>query len=98
MGARNIRVNAICPGYMQTEMTKKFFADGGEWVDRWMAMSPMKRPGTPDELQGVVLYLASDASTFTTGGGYPGGRRLYLLVSTGIFVHTAALCRTMMIY
>lgn len=63
----NIRVNAICPGYMQTEMTKKIFADGGEWVDTWMAMSPMKRPGTPDELQGVVLYLASDASTFTTG-------------------------------
>ena len=68
---RNIRVNAICPGYMQTEMTKKFFADGGEWVDRWMAMSPMKRPGTPDELQGVVLYLASDASTFTTGAAIP---------------------------
>lgn len=63
----NIRVNAICPGYMQTEMTKKIFADGGEWVDTWMAMSPMKRPGTPDELQGAVLYLASDASTFTTG-------------------------------
>lgn len=67
----NIRVNAICPGYMQTEMTKKFFADGGEWVDKWMAMSPMKRPGTPDELQGVVLYLASDASTFTTGTAIP---------------------------
>lgn len=67
----NIRVNAICPGYMQTDMTKKFFEDGGEWVDKWMAMSPMKRPGTPDELQGAVLYLASDASTFTTGTAIP---------------------------
>ena len=52
-------------------MTKKFFEDGGEWVDKWMAMSPMKRPGTPDELQGAVLYLASDASTFTTGTAIP---------------------------
>ncbi len=63
----NIRVNAICPGYMKTEMTKDIFARGGEWVDTWMRMSPMKRPGEPDELKGLVLYLASDASTFTNG-------------------------------
>ncbi len=67
----NIRVNAICPGYMKTAMTEKFFAGGGEWVDTWMRMSPMGRPGTPDELEGIVLYLASDASTFTTGACIP---------------------------
>jgi len=64
---KNIRVNAICPGYMKTDMTKSFFDNGGEWVDKWMLMSPMKRPGNPDELKGIILYLASDASTFTTG-------------------------------
>lgn len=66
-----IRVNAICPGYMKTDMTKSFFEGGGEWVDTWMSMTPMKRPGTPDELQGIVLYLASDASTYTTGAAIP---------------------------
>jgi len=68
---KGIRVNAICPGYMKTDMTKTFFEEGGEWVDKWMAMSPMKRPGEPDELKGIILYLASDASTFTTGACIP---------------------------
>ncbi len=67
----HIRVNAICPGYMKTDMTKSFFEKGGNWVDRWMEFSPMKRPGLPEELDGVVLYLASDASTFTTGAAIP---------------------------
>jgi len=64
----NIRVNAIAPGYMKTDMTKPIFEKGGEWPERWMSLSPMKRPGNPDELDGIVLYLASEASTFTTGG------------------------------
>ena len=67
----NIRVNSICPGYMKTDMTKGIFERGGEWVDTWMRMSPMKRPGEPDELKGLVLYLASDASTFTNGAAIP---------------------------
>lgn len=64
----NIRVNTIAPGYMKTDMTKTFFENGGEWPERWMNFTPMNRPGTPDELDGIVLYLASEASTFTTGG------------------------------
>lgn len=45
-------------------------------IDTWMNMTPMKRPGVPEELQGAALYLASDASSFVTGsvitvdGGY----------------------------
>jgi NAD(P)-dependent dehydrogenase (short-subunit alcohol dehydrogenase family) len=64
----NIRVNTIAPGYMKTDLTRPFFENGGEMVQRWMDLSPMGRPGTPDELGGIALYLASDASSFATGG------------------------------
>lgn len=63
-----IRVNTIAPGYMKTELTEKFFREGGELIDRWMNMTPMGRPGIPDELQGITIYLASEASSYTTGG------------------------------
>jgi NAD(P)-dependent dehydrogenase (short-subunit alcohol dehydrogenase family) len=70
-----IRVNAIAPGYMRTDMTAPFIADpalGGVWL----GLTPMKRAGDPSELGGAVVYLASDASSFVTGhtlvvdGGY----------------------------
>ncbi|HBQ63970.1 MAG TPA: short-chain dehydrogenase [Clostridiales bacterium] len=64
----NIRVNAIAPGYMKTELTRPYFEGNGTMVQRWMDLSPMGRPGTPDELGGIAVYLASDASSFTTGG------------------------------
>ncbi len=66
----NVRVNTIAPGYMKTELTRPFFEEHthDEWVNRWMDFSPMKRPGTPDELGGIAVYLASNASPFTTGG------------------------------
>ncbi|CAG7646133.1 Galactitol 2-dehydrogenase [Paenibacillus solanacearum] len=63
-----IRVNTIAPGYMKTELTEKFFREGGQLIDRWMSMTPMGRPGMPDELQGIAVYLASEASSYTTGG------------------------------
>jgi NAD(P)-dependent dehydrogenase (short-subunit alcohol dehydrogenase family) len=58
-----VRVNSISPGYIATEMTLK----GTAWMPAWIAATPLKRMGKPEELQGAVLYLASDASTFTTG-------------------------------
>lgn len=64
----NIRVNTIAPGYMKTELTRPFFEESGEMVQQWQSLTPMGRPGTPDELQGLALYLASDASSFVTGG------------------------------
>ncbi|MGO3048601.1 short-chain dehydrogenase [Staphylococcus casei] len=71
-----IRVNTIAPGYMKTELTKAYFAKGGDMIDTWMRFTPLGRPGVPEELQGAALYLASDASSFVTGsvvtvdGGY----------------------------
>jgi NAD(P)-dependent dehydrogenase (short-subunit alcohol dehydrogenase family) len=64
----NIRVNTIAPGYMKTELTRPFFEGNSEMVKQWIEMTPMKRPGNPPELEGIALYLASDASSFATGG------------------------------
>lgn len=68
----HVRVNCISPGYMATEMTLK----ATQWIPGWIEATPAKRMGYPEELQGAVIYLASDASAFTTGsdmiidGGY----------------------------
>lgn len=59
-----IRVNAISPGYICTEMTQLVRED---WRQFWIDSIPFKRMGTPEELAGAVIYLASDASTYTSG-------------------------------
>jgi len=61
---RGVRVNSISPGYISTDMT---LGAPAEWKERWMDLSPAKRMGTPEELTGAVVYLASDAASFTTG-------------------------------
>lgn len=71
----NIRVNAICPGYMATQMAQPFF-DDPQYGGAWMEMIPMRRAGQPEELAPLAVYLASDASSYMTGsaividGGY----------------------------
>ena len=73
---RGVRVNAICPGYMRTEMSEDRYQRKDPAIERWFSMTPMGRSGVPDELKGVAVYLASDASSFVTGatilvdGGY----------------------------
>ncbi len=63
---KGVRCNAIGPGWFETEMNGDMFAtDGGM---RYITdNTPMGRPGTIDELQGAMLFLASDASTYVTG-------------------------------
>jgi NAD(P)-dependent dehydrogenase (short-subunit alcohol dehydrogenase family) len=61
-----IRVNAIAPGWFPSEMTEQLFAD--ERTQRWFERNcPLGRPGRIDELDGVLLFLASDASSYCTG-------------------------------
>lgn len=67
--ADNIRVNAIAPGYMKTDMTKPIFEPGGE-LAHVLDLVPMKRLGEPHELGGLAIYLASEASSFSTGSTY----------------------------
>lgn len=60
----NIRVNCISPGYIETPMT----AGSPEvWIKFWKSITPTQRMGRLEEIVGAVLYLASDAATFTTG-------------------------------
>ena len=64
LGSRNIRCNAIAPGFIETEMTE---ALGEETVKQWRAQIPLKRGGTPEDIANTTLFLASDLSTYVTG-------------------------------
>ncbi|HZQ36807.1 MAG TPA: SDR family oxidoreductase, partial [Dehalococcoidia bacterium] len=63
-----IRVNAVCPGYIETNMTKETMARRGEQI---MAQVPFKRMGRPEEIAAAVVWLCSDAASFVTGHALP---------------------------
>jgi len=64
LGSRNIRCNAIAPGFIITEMTHKLPEDV---KNDWIAKIPMKRGGTPDDVAGVCVFLGSDLSAYVSG-------------------------------
>lgn len=76
---KNIRVNAINPGVIDTEMNRRnkaLAADPDAWTARALAITPMGRMGTGDEIAETVLFLSSEQSSFITGVGLliDGGR------------------------
>ena len=61
-----IRVNAICPGFVQTAMTSPWLEDA-EFLRTFLAASPIGRPAQPEEISGMVLHLCSPEASFTNG-------------------------------
>jgi len=77
----NIQVNAIAPGFVKTKFSRAIW--GNEAINKAVMKSiPQSRMAEPEELTGVALYLASDASSFTTGATFliDGGQ----FISSGI--------------
>jgi NAD(P)-dependent dehydrogenase (short-subunit alcohol dehydrogenase family) len=65
--ASNIRINAICPGIIDTEMMRRFTGDSDEGRAAVIAREPIGRMGKPDEIAAAVLWLCSDEAAFTIG-------------------------------
>jgi 3-oxoacyl-[acyl-carrier protein] reductase len=64
LGSRNIRANAIAPGFIETEMTDKL---DEVVVEQWRAGIPLKRGGSPEDVANACLFFASDLSSYITG-------------------------------
>jgi 2-keto-3-deoxy-L-fuconate dehydrogenase len=65
-----IRVNAVCPGTVDTPWVQRLVSDAGEDIEALRARQPLGRLGTPQEIAEAVLYLASDAAAFVTGTAF----------------------------
>ena len=79
LAAKGIRVNAIGPGSIETEMLAGILAEDDAARSRILSRTPLGRCGTPAEIAGVALFLASDDSSYLTGQTiYPDGGRLGL--------------------
>ncbi|NOX90129.1 MAG: 3-oxoacyl-[acyl-carrier-protein] reductase [Calditrichaeota bacterium] len=64
LGARNITVNAVAPGFILTEMTEKL---PDKVKEEYLSQIPLKRGGTPEDVANVVAFLVSDAAAYMTG-------------------------------
>jgi sorbose reductase len=62
-----VRVNAVAPGYFLSDMTRQFTEANPELAVRWREMIPVGRMGEPQDLDGIVVFLCSDASSYLVG-------------------------------
>ena len=65
-GPHGITVNCLAPGWFKTQQNRVLY-ENREWVEYLIDRIPLKRPGRPDDLDGAVVFLASDASQYITG-------------------------------
>ena len=65
-----VRVNAVCPGTVDSPWVRRLVEEVGESLDNLRARQPMGRLGTPEEIADAVVYLASDAAAFVTGTAF----------------------------
>jgi NAD(P)-dependent dehydrogenase (short-subunit alcohol dehydrogenase family) len=65
-GRHGVTVNCLAPGWFRTEQNKALY-ENQEWVDYLVDRIPVKRPGQPHDLDGAVVFLASEASRYVTG-------------------------------
>jgi NAD(P)-dependent dehydrogenase (short-subunit alcohol dehydrogenase family) len=63
----NIQVNALAPGFIRTPLNSEYFEKNPSHYERFVSNIPMGRVGNPEELAGITIFLASDASSYTTG-------------------------------
>ncbi|WP_049979714.1 SDR family NAD(P)-dependent oxidoreductase [Halolamina rubra] len=68
--AQNVRVNSICPGFVETPMTEPTFEDE-EFYEYVHGRTPMGRVAQPEEIAGVAMFLASDEASYVTGANIP---------------------------
>jgi NAD(P)-dependent dehydrogenase (short-subunit alcohol dehydrogenase family) len=66
-----VRVNAVCPGVIDTPMVDRAGAEDPEAIEGFVAMQPLGRKGKPEEIANAVVWLASEEASFVTGNAYP---------------------------
>src|ERR1700738_90230 len=71
-GPHGVTVNCLAPGWFKTQQNRVMYEDP-EWVDYLIERIPLKRPGMPDDLDGAIVFLASEASRYITGQTLLGG-------------------------
>jgi len=64
---KNIRINAVCPGYTESALLDKLIGARADMDDMLKSAIPMKRYGNPEEIAEAIVWLASDTTKFITG-------------------------------